>query len=134
MDSMPWHQFLNRIISDGIAAARRDYVGPEHSPRLEGSIAGFEACGGKTISELATLLAESREKVHAGLLRRENEVDTTRYWYLRCYEAEVEWVCNVVSAALMNIGQPTIIPPTARGVSKAAEILGVAGDVESLSV
>ena len=39
------------------------------------------------------------------------------YWYARCFALEVEWVCNVVSAMLMNEGRPTIVTPTARGTS-----------------
>jgi len=39
----------------------------------------------------------------------------------------MNWVCNVVSALLMNQGLSTIIQPTARGVLKAAEIVGVRG-------
>ena len=50
--------------------------------------------------------------------------DIERYWRVRCFALEVEWTCNVVSAALVNQGLgEAIVPPTARGVMQAARIL-----------
>lgn len=115
---MTHDEFLNRIIEKGIAAAERDYV--RDPKKRDGAVAGFRACQGKTPTELKTLLeacAVSREDARKN--NREN------YWWYRCYEAEVSWVCNVVSAALMSQGLPVIIQPTARGVLAAGEILGV---------
>ena len=45
------------------------------------------------------------------------------YWRVRCREAEIEWVCNVVSAMLVNEKKSPIIPPTARGTITAGKIL-----------
>jgi hypothetical protein len=113
--------FLDRIIDDGIAAVREDYK--HRKPFwIEGGVAGFEACRDKTIVELAQLLERARR---VGQRAHRQRTDVARYWRIRAYESEVEWVCNVVSAALWNSGQSTIITPTARGVMKAAEILGV---------
>jgi hypothetical protein len=47
------------------------------------------------------------------------------YWYWRCYQLEVEWVANVLSAILNAQGLPIIATVTARGMMKAAEIIGV---------
>lgn len=116
---------LERTIDDGIDAARRDYTEPRDAERLEGSVAGFEACRGRTPEQLAVLLTEARRETQAAY-RADPDPAATRYWYWRCRELEVEWVCNVVSAVLANEGLPTIVPPTARGVMKAAEIVGVA--------
>lgn len=55
--------------------------------------------------------------------------DRSNYWYYRCFHVEVEWVCNVVSAALQNQREETIVPPTARGYLKASEILGVSANM-----
>lgn len=111
--------FLTRVIDDGIEAARRDYV---FSPdKLKGAVAGFEACRGKAPAELAELLAESRRNQAAAYF----DSTLAHYWELTCYAAEVEWVCNVLSAALMNGGGDPIVPVTARGMMKAAGILGV---------
>ena len=33
--------FLERVVDDGIQAAKDDYTRPEQRPKLEGSIAGF---------------------------------------------------------------------------------------------
>ena len=128
---MSYEEFLNRIIDDGIEAAKTDYCRPSQQNKLEGSIAGFEACRKKTAGQchvegvvvaLADLLAEARKATLDAHMRRE---ESEEYWRIRCYEAEVEWVCNCVSAVLINENRPCIIPPTARGVMKAAEIVGV---------
>jgi len=110
--------FLNRIIDDGISAAREDYA--KKPDKLQGSVEGFEACRGKTPPELAKILEEARRNTSKAHFDHASD-----YWKIRCFEAEVEWVCNCVSAILMNQNLPTIIPPTARAYIKAAEIVGV---------
>jgi hypothetical protein len=120
-----YSEFLHQVIEDGIEAAKRDYTEPRKRPNLEGSLAGFEACRGLDVAELALELNLARERTHELAVAR---VDPENYWYRRCFEAEVEWVCNVVSAMLHNQGLGVIIPPTARGVIKAAEVLGVADE------
>ena len=122
-----YHAFLNRVIDDGIAAARDSYATDPHKQR--GAVEGFEACRGKRPDELAELLTEANRRSNAAreLVHNSNEHDVAAqsYWHVRCYAAEVEWVCNVVSCALQNEGRPTIVIPTARAFRKAAEILGV---------
>jgi hypothetical protein len=118
------------VINDGIQAARDDYGSTDTElvrAKLEGSIAGFDACRHRTPAKLKKLLAEAHEKTQGARLRKIGGDDES-YWYIRCYELEVEWVCNCVSAALANSGLPVIVPPTARGVMKVAEILGVADE------
>lgn len=117
---MNYQEFLTRIIDDGIAAAKQSYSDPRNKDKLAGSIAGFEACRSLTPPDLKLLLESSNTATKDA---RENNRD--RYWWFRCYAAEVEWVCNVVSCMLRNEGKPTIITPTARGMMKAAEIIGV---------
>ena len=120
--------FLERVINDGIAAAKADYKKPRDKPRLEGSIEGFEACRGKTPLELQKLLWDSRLKTQTAFHRvHEKEISDNEYWRIRSIEAEVEWTCNVVSAMLMNEKIAPLDPlmPTARGVMKCAEIVGV---------
>lgn len=113
-----YSDFLTRVIDDGIAAATLDYNDKPNN--LKGAVAGFEACRNKDPVVLAQILADARTKTHEAY---RDGVDN--YWEIRCFEAEIEWTCNCVSAMLMNQGLTTIVPPTARGVMKAAEILGV---------
>ena len=113
---------LERAIDSGIIAAKSDYTRPDQREKLSGSIAGFEACRGKAASELLELLESCKI---ATMDARRNE--SPKYWWYRCYELEVEWICNVMSAILHNEGLPTIITPTARGVMAAAKIIGVRG-------
>lgn len=120
---MNFETFLSRVIKEGIEAAKGDYTRLDQKTKLKGSIAGFEACRGKSPIELGKLLKEADAKTTAHM--REERDDVEGYWEVRCFAAGVEWVCNVVSSALVNQGLPEIIPPTARGVMKAASIIGV---------
>jgi len=118
---MDYYEFLDRIIDDGIAAAEADY---EEGPKLDGSVAGFEACRGKPPRSLKELLEQASAETHNALIANVPEED---YWRIRCYEAEVEWVCNCVSVLLMSTDDvPVIVPPTARAALKVASIVGVA--------
>lgn len=116
---MDYAAFLTTVIDQGIAAASESY---RNSPsKLAGAVDGFNACRGKLPPELAELLTEARKATAKAY--HDKAAD---YWRIRCYESEIEWTCNVVSAMLMNQGLAVIIPPTARGVLKAATIIGVA--------
>lgn len=120
---MNFDAFLTRIIDDGIAACSESYKNDKQ--KREGAVAGFNACRGRTIFELRqTLFVAQRAADNARAVDRDN------YWYLRCFHAEVEWVCNVVSSALQNQGEEPIVIPTARGYMKAAEILGVGANMQ----
>ena len=134
---MTLDEVLSRIINDGIEAAKHDYAPenyggdrPTQRGLLAGSVAGFEACRGKTPDELKALLHDARQKSHDAMatvyhLDGKRKADLKAVWYAKGYEGEVEWVCNCVSAVLMNEGLPTIVPPTARGMMRVAEIVGV---------
>ncbi len=112
-------QLLEKVVDDGIEAAKRDYA--KDKVKLKGAVAGFEACRNRTLDELKRLLdTSSRRTRDARLNNAEN------YWEIRAYEAEVEWVCNVVSYVLYLTDQPVIVQPTARGAQKAAQLLGIA--------
>ena len=119
--TITYQHFLDRVIGDGIAAARQSYAGQPDHPA--GSLEGFEACRGKNPPELALLLEEARKVAAEAHLRGAPD-----YWKVRCREAEIEWTCNCVSAALANEGKPPIIPPTARAYLKLAEIVGLSED------
>lgn len=121
---MEYNEFLKRVIDEGINAVKSDYTKEHDKYRLEGSIAGFEACRNKTPEELLIVWKESQEYVQKSYIDR-NEPE--KYWWFRCYQLEVEWVCNVVSAMLYNQDCKPILSwlPTCNGMSKAASILGV---------
>lgn len=109
---------ISRIISTGIEAAKRDYVRTDQQEKLDGSIAGFNACAGKQPHELLVVLTEATQ--------RQNEAHRERYhnyWWFACYATEVEWVCNVVGAIMLNEGLEPIVSPTCRGVLHAHRIL-----------
>lgn len=116
--------FLEKIIDDGIAAAKEDY---EQRPEpgktktqemLSGSVAGFEACRNKMPKQLVEIYNEASEYANAAFCEH-----SEKYWWFNCYKLEVEWVINVVSAGL---GFELLSHlPTYRGVMKAANILGV---------
>lgn len=123
---MSYEEFLLRVVEEGIEGARHDYGRPEQRTKLEGSIEGFEACRGKSLKELAQVLADAeRSSKEARSRFHEKEIPSDEYWRARCREAEIEWVANVVSAMLLNQGLEPIVNPTARGAMQAAKILGV---------
>src|SRR6266850_6254100 len=68
---MTLNDTLNHIIDDGIEAARLDYPKPGDILKREGSIAGFEACRGKSPAEIAALLAEANERARQAMLERD---------------------------------------------------------------
>jgi len=131
---MSYNQFLTRVIDEGIEAVKIDYADAEN--KREGSIAGFEACRGLDPTQLGDLFFTAsknmtdyaRDHIELDRIIHDNGFTMVQdYWWYRCYQSEVEWVCNVVSAMLQNEGTEPILShlPTARGVFKAAEILGV---------
>jgi hypothetical protein len=117
---MEYEAFLTKVIDDGIAAATKSYA--SRPDKLKGAVAGFEACRGKSPEQLKSELETAGKATEMARICRANN-----YWEVRCFEAEVEWVCNVVSAAMASQNAPTIVSPTARGVMKAADVLGVRG-------
>lgn len=115
--------FIDKVIEHGIVAAKADYTRPDEKRSLEGAIRGFEDCRGKSPAELRELLQEANQAASKRMFAE----DVTDYWYYRCRALEVEWVCNCVSAILINESQTPLTGflPTCRGVMKAAEILNL---------
>lgn len=124
---MNYSEFLNTAIEKGIKAAAKDYTEPNQKDKLEGSVAGLNACRDLAPVRLIEILKMAKEQTHEAYIKEVDtlpkQADEKRYWYYRCYELEVEWICNVVSAMLMNEGMDVIIPPTAHGVLMADSIL-----------
>jgi predicted RNA-binding Zn-ribbon protein involved in translation (DUF1610 family) len=115
---MTFNEVLNDVVNDGLIGVERDYA---NSPdKLKGAIEGFEACRNKDISELQALLTLASNKT-----KEARELEADNYWEVRCFEAEVEWVCNSMSAYLVFTGQdlPIGISPTARAVLNIDKIL-----------
>ncbi len=117
---MTYTEYLHEVIDDGISAATQDYCRPEQRQKREGSIAGFQACRDKSPDGLKDLLGACR----TATLDAIDNGDKANYWWYRCYELEVEWVCNCVSVVLMRAGHPVIVTPTCRAVMQAAKIVG----------
>jgi len=119
---MKYEDFLTRIIEEGIESAKEDYAGttPAKTIKREGAVQGFLTCKDCTPEQLVELYQAAGEKVNNAY--REQAKD---YWHWRCYQAEIEWVCNVVSAMLANEGSKPLLPhlPTGNGVRKASSIL-----------
>lgn len=115
---MNYSEFLNEVIDKGIAAAKEDYKDGKQN-YLEGSIAGFEACRDKSPEELREIYFETHGYINQAY------GDAEKYWWFRCYQLEVEWVCNCVSAILLNMDKPPILSwlPTCNGMQLASKIL-----------
>lgn len=109
-------EFLTRAIDAGIDAARRDYASDPR--KLLGAVDGFSACRGKAPQELWEMLLDARNTTHNKLLKQAED-----YWFWRCREMEIEWMCNVASAIMMQHERPLPGFPTARGVLAAAKLM-----------
>ena len=121
---MNYREFLTRVIDEGIEAAKTDYTKESNKEQLNGSIAGFNACRDKSPEELVEVWQKASNDMNDAFHEQKDN-----YWWFRCFQSEVEWVCNVVSAMLMNEGHPTPLLswlPTANGAIKAASIVGIA--------
>lgn len=118
--NMTYEQLINRIVDDGIKAARESYK--DQPDKLRGSMDGFEACRTAPIAQLSKLHANAENEA---MRCRAVHDDIGDYWRWRCFALEVEWVMNVVSVGLVNAGQDALKPhlPTMRGALKYAEIL-----------
>lgn len=117
---MDYNTFLNCTIDEGIKGATADYKDRKDKDHLEGSIAGFEACRNLSPDELRDMFKTAHEYVDSAY---RNRVDN--YWYFRCYQLEIEWVLNVVSAMLMREGKSPLLShlPTANGMRQALLII-----------
>jgi hypothetical protein len=119
---MDYNEFLTKVIDEGIEAANADYTKESEKEHLDGSVAGFNACRNKSPEELVEVWnSASKECQNAFNEQKDN------YWWYRCFQLEVEWVCNVVSAMLANEGHQPLLSwlPTASAAMKAASIIGV---------
>ena len=113
---MNWYEFLGKVVNAGENGAKADYSKPSDKMRLDGSLKGFEECWGKSPAELEKLLGEARMRMVEAFTE-----DAEDYWYWKCREAEIEWVCNVMGAAAGT--EIAGVGVTARGMFKAAEIV-----------
>lgn len=129
-----YDQLLERVIADGLAEVHIAYADPKEHHKRDGAIEGFEACRGKTPSELLELWAEAERQGQQIFRNRSgtedaSELNARDYWRQRYKALQIEWVCNVISVGLTQAGMPPLLGhlPTARGAMKYAEIVGVRG-------
>ena len=121
---MNYEEFLTQVIDNGLKSIAEDARMAKYPKRVEGSKEGFEACRGKTPEQLAQLLVEANRKtLNARMDYKGPTIE--EYWKQVHYALQIEWVCNSVSALLMNQGLPVIVNPTARGLINASKIVGV---------
>lgn len=95
--SMTIEQLLDETIRRGIEGAKRDYNRPDNADKLRGSLAGFER---------ARQLPITYEHFEAEIMKLEGKLrDMMRnniregYWERRCYQAEIQWVFEVLKVA-----------------------------------
>lgn len=118
---MPFNDFLNAVLDDGIEEVKVAYPGHAGEERRRGAIAGFELFRGKGRDELKGIYEDARRDAEVARANRQAD-----YWFWRMRSAQAEWVLNVVNAADHAHGNPTDFTPTARGMFKAADVLGIA--------
>ncbi len=121
---IPYEQFLDRVIDDGIAEMEgADELYADKPDQRAGGIAGFRACRGLTPKGLLALLEEAAGRSHAARMADERD----GYWRVRYFEIEVEWVINCVASLYWLSGREfpsaSALWPTARGTRKAHDVL-----------
>ena len=117
---MNYKDFVNKLIEDGIVECTAKY--DDQPNKLRGCVAGFKACRGLSPVELSSLLKRTvGERIYAS-----TQSDPDKYWETRMKEAQIEFVCNAVSAALLSMGpeHELIVHPTFGGLQAASRILG----------
>ena len=125
---MKYNNFLQEIIDSAIVGVHQDNSKRKDEDRKEASLFGLEQCRGKSPDELRALFLESVQYCNDEIGKSvDNGIDKSQYWWFKHYQSEIEWICNVVSAVLCNLGHEPLLPhqPTGRAYMKAAEILGV---------
>jgi hypothetical protein len=121
---MTYEEFLAEVVRRGIEDAKRDYADPKDKSRLEGSIDGFEACRQKSPAEISKLLAEALQKTTRAFRQvGQKQVTSDEYWWICHRGVQIEWVANVLSAFIPNLGFEAIIDATVRGALMADVIL-----------
>ena len=115
--------FIDRVCAEGITAAKAAYSGPDDADKLNGSIEGFELCQGIEHTEH---LLEALHKANARAIQSVAD-QAADHWRWSCRVDKIEWVCNVVSAALVAHGLQSLGPlwPTGPAMLQTARILGV---------
>lgn len=113
-------EFMREVIDQGIEGCKESYKGdsPGRKMKREGAVAGFEACReADSLDELHDVLRKAREQGRG-------KFEDDDYWWYRTYQAEVEWVCNVVSSLFHLLGSDLkLVTPTACGVMQANRII-----------
>ena len=115
--------FIYRVCADGIAAAKESYSPIDQADQLRGAIEGFELCEGIEHTEhLMEALHQANARAVEALA--DEAADQAR-WSARV--AKIEWVCDVVSAALVAHGLKSLGPlwPTGPAMLKTADLLTV---------
>jgi len=117
---MDIQEFISKVIERGKVAAKRDYTDAKDKDRLDGSLAGFEACRGLDEEGVLDLFRTANKYKNEAW---RDQVDN--YWYFVCYALEVEWVLNCISAKNKIEGKPPLLyyHPTVNAMSVTVRIL-----------
>jgi hypothetical protein len=122
MDAGELGPFVDRVCADGIAGAKSEYPRLDEADKLKGAIEGFELCQGIEHTEH---LLEALHQANARAVEAfaDQAADLCRW---RTRVEKIEWVCNVVSAALVLRGLASLGPlwPTGQAVLASAALLG----------
>lgn len=87
-------EFLDRMINDRKISVKIDYEGQTHKQDiLRGSVEGLEACRGRTLGQIQTML----ENAHRQMVRAMS-MNAVNYWRLRAKELEIKWVLGIAKS------------------------------------
>ena len=116
MSQMTYQQFLNMAIDREKKEVEKSFAG--FKPHLEGGLAGLEACRDMPPPALAELLQRAWFVQHKAF----HKTQLRRYWRVLSFYHEVEWICHVISVALINQGIDPIVRPSMLAAYVASDI------------
>lgn len=115
---MEYEAFLESAITDAIADAKQIWaISLPHQDKLSGALNGLESCRHKSPFELRDMIEACKSATSYS-----RKIQDKVSWF-KSYEAEVGWICNVISCWLIVNKQKPITTPTVRGHIKAQEIM-----------
>lgn len=112
-----YFDFLDKVIADCETSANTHY---SSSPsELESALNALKTCKAKTPGELKDIYESA-----VSASREARFEKSSKYTEIRCHEIEVEFICDAVSAILVNSGEEPILgKPTKKGFAKAHSVV-----------
>lgn len=116
-EAMKLSELQDKAIESAMRSAHAMYK--DEPDKFAGCVAGLTECRGKSPEQLGVVLVGANTALSLAYAKQDR-----RYWEVAMFHAEVEGICDVMSAALKGMGKDPIIEPSKAGYDKAVALLG----------